>query len=350
MIVTLTPNPSLDRTVELESPLATGQVQRARAVRNDPGGKGVNISRALSVAGSETLAVLPGDPEDPVITGLSALQVPFRCVPVGAALRTNTTITDPKGTTTKINEPGPALDTTTASALTSLVLESSQGATWTALAGSLPPGLDETYYAELISALRSTPAPPSAIAVDASGPALAAAIGASPDLIKPNAEELLELCRLVLVNDTGTAAAGERGTPALEQALQLTEQQVESNRDLVATLVRLLQPSGVQAALVTLGAHGAIYVPHATDSGPVLNAWGPPIEARSTVGAGDAALAGFLTAASAGLSPADCLRHAAAHGRAAAALPGSVMPHPHSLHLDDVVVEEFHPHMKEERP
>ena len=69
MILTLTANPSIDRTVELTEPLARGAVQRAARVVQEAGGKGVNVSRALAMSGTRTLAVLPGDDDDPVLAG-----------------------------------------------------------------------------------------------------------------------------------------------------------------------------------------------------------------------------------------------------------------------------------------
>ena len=70
MIVTLTANPSLDRTVALPGPLLRGEVQRAVSVRQESGGKGVNVSRALVASGLKTVAVLPGAEADPVLAGL----------------------------------------------------------------------------------------------------------------------------------------------------------------------------------------------------------------------------------------------------------------------------------------
>ncbi|MDZ5076664.1 hexose kinase [Nesterenkonia sp. HG001] len=328
MIITLTPNPSLDKTVELDAPLAPGAVQRAVRASAEPGGKGVNISRALVAAGQETLAVLPGDAADPVLAALREIHVPHRGLALGEAVRTNITVTDPAGTTTKINEPGPAFDTVRTQALLSLTLSSADGASWAALAGSLPPGVPTDFYAQVITGLRTacdgrTPK----IALDSSGPALAAAVAAEPELIKPNGEELLELVTLL----TGQA-------PLFPDGTSIRAEELERRPDDVLRLVRTTQDHGVRAALVTLGAHGALFVP-AEPEAQVLRAWGPELVARSTVGAGDASLAGFLLADQLGRSTADRLRQAAAQGRAAAALPGSVMPSPEDLDLDVVVVE-----------
>lgn len=374
MIITVTPNPSLDKTVELPDPLAVGQVQRAAAQHAEPGGKGVNISRALTAAGDQTLALLPGDPTDPVLTTLCEIGVAHRGLPVGEALRTNIAITDPAGTTTKINERGPQLDAAAVAGFQEMILRAAQGASWAALAGSLPPGAPTDFYARLITALReNTPddagsastdstgaespgtddaaadraaADDSAlVAVDASGEALAAAAAAGPDLIKPNAEELLELHTALC----GAEQAEKPGPPveAPTAAATITPEELEIDKTQVLRLVRDCQAHGVRAALVTLGAHGALLVPAPGSGEPVLTASGPPLEVRSTVGAGDASLAGYLSAAQRGASPADRLRQAMAQGRAAASLPGSTMPGPDDLRLSDVTVAEFTPETKD---
>ena len=72
MILTLTPNPSLDRTVSLPGPLQRGAVQRLTGVVMEPGGKGVNVARVLSNAGRAATAVLPAAENDPILTALGA--------------------------------------------------------------------------------------------------------------------------------------------------------------------------------------------------------------------------------------------------------------------------------------
>lgn len=336
MIVTFTPNPSLDKTLELDAPLRTGAVQRATGHTAEPGGKGVNISRALTAAGTPSLAVLPGDAGDPVLLALQELGVEARALPLGAPLRTNTAITDPQGITTKINEPGPAFDAALTAALLELLLQASAGASWVALAGSLPPGVPVDFYAQAITALRETfgdQAPK--IALDTSGEPLAAALSAGPDLIKPNAEELLELHAAF----TGSAATD----PAAAQRLA---EELENDPARAVQLATELQHHGARAALVTLGAHGAVLIPQLTASSreaapAALRAWGSPIVPRSTVGAGDASLAGFIAAAQDGASETESLKHAMAMGRAAASLPGSIMPTPEHLSTAELSTEHL---------
>ena len=109
MILTLTVNPSLDRTVELPDRLERGEVQRAAASHQEPGGKGINVTRALVASGVETLALFPAADTDPMVTAMRASALPFENVPIAGAVRSNVALTEPDGTTTKVNEPGPHL-------------------------------------------------------------------------------------------------------------------------------------------------------------------------------------------------------------------------------------------------
>ena len=313
MIVTLTANPSIDRTVELDAPLVRGAVQRATRVVQEAGGKGVNVSRALAMSGIRTLAIVPGDDDDAVLAGLRSISLPFRNLPIGAGLRINTAITEPDGTTTKINEPGPELSPASLEELLAVVVAESDGADWLVLAGSLPPGVPSTFYTTVTAAVRKAYGPEAPlVAIDSSGgPLIAAAAGIpAPDLLKPNAEELSEL--------SGIGTGDE----------------LEQDHELAATACAVLIAAGVGAVLATLGSKGARRV---TDAG-VWHAVHPPVTARSTVGAGDSALAGYLLAHAAGERPENCLRQAVAHGSAAAALPGSTVPSLDQTTPDVVVV------------
>lgn len=304
MIVTLTANPSLDRTVELDGALEPGAVQRAVSTRQDPGGKGVNVTRALLASGVDSVAVLPAASSDPILVALDVEGVPYRAVPIDGAVRTNLTIVDASGVTTKVNEPGPALDAAAQSRLIDVTAEAALGADWLVLAGSLPPGVGDDFYVRVVAAVRAaaehagSTAP--RIAADTSGAALTALVelGVGIDLIKPNAEELAEL--------TGSS----------------DEAALEAGPDEAIALARSLPVERVRASLVTLGAVGAALV---TEDQAWL-ARAPRVVPRSTVGAGDCSLAGFLVAAVEGASPVDALARAVASGAAAVALPGSAVP------------------------
>lgn len=299
MIITLTANPSLDRTIELGAPLAHGAVQRAIAAVQDPGGKGVNISRALQVSGVPTLAIVPGEATDPVLTALSAAEVEFANLPTGEPIRSNITVVDPDGTTTKLNAPGTHFDVQLRERLDALAIERSKGAEWVILAGSLPPGLEPTYYSELVAALRASGYAGN-IAIDTSEAPLIATVAGKhkPTLIKPNSEELAQL-------------AGSDNWEELEASPELT-----------ARTAQKLLGGGIEYVLATLGGAGAVLV---TEQG-IWHAVHEAVQVRSTVGAGDSSLSGFLIAHTRGADASGCLVQAVAHGSAAAALPGTRMP------------------------
>ncbi|MBF4560676.1 1-phosphofructokinase [Microbacterium sp. VKM Ac-2870] len=313
MIVTLTANPSLDRTVTLSEALRIGEVQAATAVREDAGGKGINVTRVLAGSDVPSRAVLPLDADDPFAAVLRAARVPVLAVPLSGAARANLTLTDHDGITTKINLPGVTRSASDAAALIEAAVQASRGAQWLVLAGSLPPGLADDFYVQVITAVRSAGGDVPRIAVDTSGAALRAVVErGAPDLIKPNDEELVELAGI-----------------ALDPAHPLEEA--------VVTVAARLVPARVGSAFVTLGGDGAVLV---TPDG----AWfgtPPPTRVRSTVGAGDSSLAGYLLADVAGAAPADRVRSGIRYGSAAAALPGTQAPTPADLLPGDVPVRSL---------
>ena len=320
MIVTVTPNPSIDRTVTLTAPLTRGAVHRVSSVTTEPGGKGVNVARALTLAGLDAVAVLPAAGNDPLVAALQASAVPFRCVPITEPVRTNLAITESDGTTTKLNERGAALDGAALDALTRSVVASAEHASWVVLSGSLPPGVPDDWYADVVALLEPFQCQVAIDTSDAPLAALAASFGrAAPDVIKPNAEELASL----------TGASAE----LLETAV------AQGDPEPVVSAARRLQDQGARAVLATLGSAGAVLV---SNTGSWL-ATPPPIVPRSTVGAGDASLAGYVRAAVGGAEPPQRLQMAVAYGSAAAALPGSALPSPAQIDLSAVRVVSISP-------
>lgn len=154
MILTVTPNPSLDRTYEVPS-LDRGEVIRATGERMDPGGKGVNVSRAVAAAGQRTIAVLPlgGAPGALVAELLHAQGIEVAPVPVTGATRSNISVAEPDGTLTKINAPGPELTAAEAELLLETVRQQyrSGDTDWITCCGSLPRGLGPSWYADLVA-------------------------------------------------------------------------------------------------------------------------------------------------------------------------------------------------------
>jgi 1-phosphofructokinase len=244
-------------------------------------------------------------------------EIAFHAIPVKEGVRINATITEPDGTTTKINGPGAAVDNDVRHAIEDTVTRLAANSSWLVMAGSLPPGVPVDWYTELITAVRATH-PGLPIAVDTSDDAIRA-LGAgleraAPTLIKPNGLELGQMT--------------DRDGEALEAAA------AAGDFDEIISAARQVIDRGVNEVLVTLGAAGAALVTHA-------GAWfatPPPVEVISTVGAGDSSLAGYLMARAEGGTPADCLTRAVAYGTAATGLPGTTIPSPVQLNLADTHV------------
>jgi 1-phosphofructokinase len=307
MIITLTLNPSLDRAVDVER-LERGEVIRAAASRVDPGGKGVNVTRALLSNGIPSHAVLTcgGEEGQHLVRLLQAEGVNPICVWIAGHTRSNITLAEPDGTVTKVNEPGPELTredfqqvaaaVLAAVAMPTLPVEAvppaGPVADWAVVCGSMPPGLPLESFTELCHSLTAAGV---RLAVDTSGPALRAGAVAGAALVKPNRDELADVVGRSLGSVDGVIDAA-----------------------------RELRSWGAGAVLVSLGADGAVLV---DDDGIIIGS-SPVDRPRSAVGAGDALLAGFLAAGAKGSA---ALAEALAWGAAAVSLPGSRMPGPSDL-------------------
>jgi len=298
VIVTVTPNPSIDRTIQIDR-LERGKMIRARAASSEAAGKGLNVSLALATQGVDTSAVLPLAADSATVyLRLLADAVPITAVPVKGATRVNLSLVEPDGTVTKVNEPGPRLDADDVDAILAAT-SAVAGAGWIVGCGSLPPGAPPGFYARL-AGLAS---PSRRVAVDTSGDALGPAVCAGTALIKPNSAELEELVGrpLATIGDAVTAA-----------------------RELIAR--------GCHSVLVSLGPDGALFV----DADRTVHAEASVKDVANTVGAGDALLAGFLAAG----GDADALGVAVAWSVAAIRSPGTRMRAVTAADTGSVVVHE----------
>jgi len=305
MIITVTLNPSLDRTLRVQS-LRRGAVQRALRNDTDPGGKGVNVARALSAHGTPVVTVLPvgGTTGDSLVARLVEAGVDHVAVPGESRTRANVSIVEPDGTTTKINEPGVALSERELRAVTDAVIARVHPGDWVVTAGSLAPGQDPEAYAAIGRAARAAGA---RWAVDTSGVALSASLTARPDLVKPNREELSEVLGVGL----------------------------DTLADVVTACDGLVNGNGL-TVLCSLGADGAVLV----DRDHAWHGTGPRVQVENTVGAGDALLAGYLHGLTVDGSPAAGLRAGIAWATAAVATPGTGVPAPELVRPDDVHITE----------
>jgi 1-phosphofructokinase len=260
MIVTLTPNPSVDRTVFLED-LTIGSVNRSQRSRSEPSGKGVNVALALHGHGIPVRAVVTaGGPVGAQLRQmLDTAGLTTVIVAIAGEVRSNISLTQPDGTVTKINEAGPVLSVDERDRLLMAVAAQLTAATWLVCGGSLPAGVPLGWYGELVDLGRRHGVP---VAVDSSGPPLAQSLAAQPDLVKPNLHELSEL--------TG---------------------QVPQTLGEVIDAAQQVRRRGVRTVLASLGGDGAVLV----DADGALWGHAPVEKVVSTVGAGDAMLAGYLS-------------------------------------------------------
>jgi 1-phosphofructokinase len=290
VITTVTPNPSLDRTLHIAR-LRRGALHRATATRLEPSGKGVNVAVALHAAGVAATAVLPcgGDSGRTLASMLAARGVPHRTVDAPGPVRTNVSVIEDDGTTSKFNEPGPTVTDDDVRRLVAATLDVSAAGQWVAWCGSLPGGFSPDALRNAVAACRAAGR---RVAVDTSGPALRNVLQgpAVPHLVKPNLQELAELVGHAL--------------PTLGAAV-----------DAATALI----DGGVEAVAVSLGGQGAVVVER---SGARFGR-AAETDVVNTAGAGDAFLAGYLAAAD---DPTDArLANALRFGAAAVRAAGTLL-------------------------
>lgn len=269
-IVTLTLNPAIDQTVTLDR-LVRGEVHRASAVRFNAGGKGVNVASCLADWGSDVVAtgLLGADNAASFEALMTAKGIGDRFVRVPGATRTNIKLVDTQETT-DINLPGFDADAGAMDAVSRTLSQYAEPgrvpAPLMVLAGSLPGGASADAYAALLAGLVPAGA---RVLLDASGPAMRAALAgaALPHAIKPNVAELAELVGRPL------AGVGD-----------------------VAAAARDLHRRGIALVVVSMGADGALFL----GAQGAVRASLPPVTRGSTVGAGDAMVAGIAAALSEG--------------------------------------------------
>ena len=308
MIYTVTLNPSLDRTLTVPR-LVDDEMVRATASRLDWGGKGFNVSRVLRTLGAESVALgFAGGATGRMLEGgLRDLGISTDLVPLSAETRTNTVVIESEtGRYIKVNEPGPTVLPDERAALLERIHKylRSRGPTrafWV-LSGSLPPGLADDFYAELVEMVQASGA---RALLDASGRPLRAGCTAAPFLVKPNVAE--------------AAGFGGMADPAVWEA-KLALPRTDNRRALEAameTAMALAQPfldSGVELVALSLGAGGLLLAsPERT-----VMATPPAVRARNPVGAGDALLAGVSWALERDRSLEDVARWGVAAGTASA--------------------------------
>lgn len=289
MILTITLNPSVDRTVVLDG-LDIHDTNRIVRTEIDAGGKGINLSRIAVRLGTRTVAAgfLGGDEGSYIRSRLDREGVSYRFVEIAGNTRVNINIEDGSELPpTTLNERGPTISPGEWHMLEDLVSLLAPKAQWVCVGGSIPPGLDSSVYSAIVDMAKGAGAK---VCVDADGDSMKLALDRKPNLVKPNRDEAERLLG--------------RPIQSLDEALWAAGQLVSM---------------GIEYAMVSLGSDGAVL---AFDS-EVYSATPPDVEAVSTIGSGDSLIGGFLSGLTSGATVEDALKLGVAAGTATALSDGA---------------------------
>jgi 1-phosphofructokinase family hexose kinase len=283
MILTVTLNAAIDRTIAVPN-FRLGQRHRAVESRTVAGGKGVNVARALKLLNRPVIAtgLAGGSTGTRILERLAEESILNDFTRIEGESRTNLAVVDPtSGEQTEINERGPRVTSEEIDRFVEKLLYLAQGATICVLAGSTPPGSDPDVYARLISELRRLDV---TAVLDTDGEQMRAGLRAEPAVVAPNVTEAEEAVGHEF-NDDGDRAMGLTG----------------------------LLEMGAGEAIVT--SHSGCFA--IVGQGPERRRYEVQIEQLepiSTVGSGDAFLAGYVAARYEGASPRECLAYGVACG------------------------------------
>ena len=283
MILTVTLNAAIDRTVAVPN-FRLGRRHRAVETRTVAGGKGVNVARALSLLGRPVIATgfVGGPTGTRVLEQLGEESVLTDFTRIAAETRINLAVIDPtSGEQTEINERGPAVSAEEVKRLFDRIAYLAGGAKICILAGSVPPGAGDDLYARLIDDLSRRGV---AVVLDAEGEAMLAGVRAGASMVTPNETE----------------------------AEELVGQEFADRGDLAQGLLELVRLGAAEAAITR--PEGCVAAVGEGNSRRLLEVHTEPLEPVSTVGSGDAFLAGYVAARYEGRSPEDCLAYGVACG------------------------------------
>ena len=297
-IATVTLNPAIDMTVRVDG-FQTNTVNRGQTMHFDAGGKGVNVASFLADYGQATAVTgfLGQENADLFEQLFARKRIDDQFVRIAGRTRIGVKIVDEaKQQTTDINMPGLHPPPEAMNTLLETIERLAASYDWFALSGNLPPGAPATIYATIISQLKRHG---KQVVLDTSGEALREGARAGPTIVKPNVDELHQL--------TGQALADEA---AIEQAAR-----------------QLL--GDIQLVVISMGERGALFV----DAATTLMATPPQVQVKSTVGAGDAMVAGLIAGQIQGVSLPDCARLATAFSLGTITRLGSELPAPETLQM-----------------
>lgn len=257
MIVTVTMNPAIDKTVDVTH-LERGGLNRVSHVEMDAGGKGINVSKTIHELGGSSVVTgfIAGNTGKIIQQVMDEWNIASDFIEVEGETRTNTKIFEQTGELTEVNEPGPVISENALAALLEKLEKYAEPETLFVLAGSVPQGIGKDIYRKIIEMVHAKGAK---VLLDADGELFTQALAAGPDMIKPNRVELEQYAGMDYV--------------ASEQEL--------------LRIARELMDKGIDRVVVSMGKSGALFLGKEMQ----VRCQGLKVKAHSTVGAGDAMVA-----------------------------------------------------------
>lgn len=305
-IATLTLNPAIDQTVRVDN-FDLNTVNKGHSMQLDAGGKGVNVASILADYGCDVVATgfLGADNTNIFERLFAAKGISDKFVRIPGQTRTNVKLVDEaKQQTTDINMSGQAPAATAIEELALTIEELMLSCDWFVLAGNLPPNVPASIYVTIINQLKKYG---KSIVLDTSRDALQKAVLAGPTIIKPNLDELEQIVGYAL-----------------------------SSQEEIKEAAKALLKYGIKLVIVSMGQQGALFVTQKR----TFMAVPPSVSVKSTVGAGDAMVAGLIAGKIQGLSLPDCARLATAFSVGTITRVGPHLPASETLqsYLEQVII------------
>ncbi len=294
MIITITLNPAIDRTLILDDEVELGAVNSVTKSYVEVGGRGINVSRAIRALGGESVAMgfTAGNNGREVKNALTALGIHHDFTDVTGETRVNIQVVHPDGSHTDFNEPGVAIsddDYLRFLERLQLYLEPNN---MFILCGRIPPGMKKKQYLKIVKTIKKAGCQ---LLVDSNGETLKSILPYKPDIIKPNTTELAKMTGMPRTHDP-------------EEALKR---------------LAPLQAEGAQWICASLAQNGAIFAIPGEETMYVVADAGPAD--KSAVGSGDAMVGAIAHALNQGMSNEEVAKFAVAMGTASAKLPSTQM-------------------------
>ncbi|MBU3130316.1 1-phosphofructokinase [Clostridium tagluense] len=262
MIITVTLNPALDKTIEIDG-FKIDTVNRIVSTRVDAGGKGINVSKVIKELKHKSIALgfLGGSSGNQIKNYLDDSNIDNNFLTVKGETRTNLKIFDKVNNThTDINENGPSLGEKDITNIKQEIMEHCKEDSIVVLSGSVPSGVSTSIYADIIKSIKTKGGK---VILDAEGQLLMQGIKAGPYMVKPNIDEL-------------------------EKAFDIS---INSEDEVIETAKKILE-YGVKYVVISLGSKGSIFI----SDHKVAKVTGIKVEVKSTVGAGDSMVAAMAVA------------------------------------------------------